>query len=82
MSAEGHAGHTLEDDFPGINISRIRIGGDVGGLVFVVGTVGSLLVGVPSARMFFVQTLIGGSLLAVALAWWHRHHARPSTALR
>jgi hypothetical protein len=82
MSAAGHAGHTLEDDFPGINISRIRIGGDVGGFIVVVGTVGSLLIGVPTARPFFVQTLIGGSLLAVALGWWHRHHARPSMPLR
>jgi hypothetical protein len=77
MSSQGHAGNTLEDDFPGINISRIRIGGDLGGLFFVVGTVGCLLIGVPTARPFFADTMAGGCLLAIALGWWHRRHQWP-----
>lgn len=64
-----------EDDFPGINISRIRIGGDLGGLIFVVGTVVSLLIGVPSARAFFWETLAGGLVVAVLLSWWHRRRS-------
>jgi hypothetical protein len=74
MSCEGHSGHIREDDFPAINISRIRIGGDVGGLVFMIGTVVCLLAGVPTARIFFAETLVGGTVLAVVLAWWHRRH--------
>ena len=63
---------TLEDDYPAINISRIRVGGDLGGVVFVVGVVVSLLVGLPEMRGFFVGTLGAGSALAVVIAWWHR----------
>jgi hypothetical protein len=64
--------HTLDDDYPGINISRIRIGGDVGGVVFVVGIVVSLLVGLPETRGFFAGTLGGGVTVAAIIAWWHR----------
>jgi len=68
--------HTLEDEYPGINISRIRVGGDLGGVVFVVGMVVCLLVGLPETRGFFAGTLAGGGSLAVVLAWWHRRHER------
>jgi len=81
MSSEGNGGRTQEDDYPAINISRIRIGGDVGGLIFVVGTVVCLLAGVPTARMFFVETLVGGSILAVILGWWHRRRPSPIVGL-
>jgi len=66
--------HTLEDEYPAINISRIRIGGDLGGVVFVVGIVGSMLVGLPETRGFFAGTLGGGVLVAAVIAWWHRGH--------
>jgi hypothetical protein len=66
--------HTLEDEYPGINISRIRIGGDLGGVVFVVGMTVSLLVGLPETRGFFAGALGGGVLVAAAIAWWHGRH--------
>ncbi len=72
MSSEGHSGHTNEDDFPAINISRIRIGGDLGGLIFVVGMEVCLLVGVPAARTFLGLSLAGGVLVAAVLLMWHR----------
>jgi hypothetical protein len=72
MSAEGHYGHTREDDFPAINISRIRIGGDLGGVIFVVGMVGCFLIGLPAARTFFGLSLAGGVVVATALLVWHR----------
>ena len=72
MSAEGHSGHTREDDFPAINISRIRIGGDLGGLIFVVGMVTCFLVGIPAARSFFGLSLAGGVVVAAVLLLWHR----------
>jgi hypothetical protein len=65
---------TLDDEYPGINISRIRIGGDLGGVVFVVGMTVCLLVGLPSTRGFFAGTLGGGVMVATAIAWWHRRH--------
>ncbi len=72
MSSEGHSGRTREDDFPAINISRIRIGGDLGGLFFVVGMVVCTLIGVPSARGFFGLSLAGGVVVAAVLLVWHR----------
>jgi hypothetical protein len=63
--------------FRGINFSSLEIDADLGGAVFVVGSVVSLLIGVPSARMFFAGTLVGGTLLATAIAWWHRRHPSP-----
>jgi hypothetical protein len=74
MSTGAYGSRTLEDEYPAINISRIRIGGDLGGVVFVVGTVACLLVGLPEARPFFAGAVAGGSGLAVIIAWWHRHH--------
>ena len=74
MSTDGYGNRTREDDYPAINISRIRIGGDLGGVVFVVGTVVCLLVGLPETRGFFAGTLAGGVGLAVVIAWWHRGH--------
>ena len=70
--------HTLEDDYPGINISRIRVGGDLGGVVFVVGMTVCLLVGLPETRGFFAGTLGGGAMVAAVIAWWHRRHQRSS----
>jgi hypothetical protein len=78
MSDLGHAGHTREDDYPAINMSRIRVGGDVGGLVFVVGTVVCLLIGLPTARPFFFESLAGGAAIAAWLAWWHRRTPKSS----
>jgi hypothetical protein len=73
---------TLEDEYPGINISRIRVGGDLGGVVFVVGMTVSLLVGLPETRGFFAGTLGGGVVVAAAIAWWHRRHEHwPGEAL-
>ena len=74
MSTDEYGTRTREDDYPAINISRIRIGGDLGGIVFVVGMVVCLLVGLPEARGFFAGTLAAGSGLAVVIAWWHRGH--------
>jgi hypothetical protein len=74
MSTDGYGNRTREDDYPAINISRIRIGGDLGGVVFVVGTVVCLLVGLPETRGFFAGTLAGGVMVAAVIAWWHRGH--------
>ena len=72
MSTDGRRNRTREDDYPAINISRIRVGGDLGGIVFVVGTVVCLLAGLPETRGFFAGTLGGGVTVATILAWWHR----------
>jgi hypothetical protein len=76
MSAVGHSGHTREDDFPEINISRIRIGGDLGGLIFVVGMETCLLIAVPAARGFLGLSAAGGAAVAAVLLWRHRRALR------
>jgi hypothetical protein len=76
MSSEGHSGRTREDDYPEINISRIRVGGDLGGLIFVVGLEVCLLIGVPTARGFFGGSVAGGVVVAALLFWWHRRRSR------
>lgn len=82
MSTDESGTRSREDDYPAINISRIRVGGDLGGVVFVVGTVACLLVGLPEARGFFAGTLGGGFIVAAAIAWWHRQHEHwPGEAL-
>lgn len=59
---------------PGINFSCLEIEANLGGLVFAVGSVVCLLIGLPSARGFFAGALAGGVLSAAGLAWWHEHH--------
>jgi hypothetical protein len=76
MSSEGHSGRIREDDYPEINISRIRVGGDLGGLIFVVGMMVCMLIGVPSARGFFEGSVTGGVVVAALLFWWHRRRSR------
>jgi hypothetical protein len=68
----------VDDEYLGINISRIRVGGDLGGVVFGVGMVTALLYGMPAARGFFAAALAGGAALALVVGWWHRRHAHPT----
>jgi hypothetical protein len=56
---------------PGINISRVVIGGDVAGLVLVVWVLAVLLL---SAWGWFLAVAVGAALVAVTLFLWHRFH--------
>ena len=60
---------------PVINISSVAIGGNAGGLLFVVASVLTVVLGVPALRVFILAAVAGGAALAVALAVWHRDHA-------
>jgi hypothetical protein len=57
-----------------INFSSIPVGGDVGGLICVVGGLAILLIGLPSLRWFLVAALAAGILLACLLSRWHTSH--------
>ena len=72
MSSDRSEHRSREDEFPAINISRIKVGGDLRGVIFVAGTVVCLLVGLPETRVFFAGTLVGGGAVAGVIAWWHR----------
>ncbi len=61
---------------PEINLCTVRIGGDWGGLVFVLVALSIIVGGLASARSFFVVSLAGGAAVSVAMAWLTRHPAR------
>ena len=56
---------------PGIDIARVRVGGDIGGLVAVIGL---FLVFLPTLWGPFLAVGIGAALVAVVLFLWHRYH--------
>ena len=61
---------------PEINLSRIPVGGDVAGLMFAVGAVVIVIVGVPDMAWYFVSALLCAALLAWALFAYRSTHAR------
>ena len=64
---------------PEINLSRIPVGGDIAGLIFAVGGVAVVIIGVPDLSWYFVSALLCAALLAWALV---AHRARTATAGR
>ena len=59
---------------PEINMSAIRVGGNLGGLVFAAGAVAILLVGIPGLRWFIGLSLALASVMAVGVIVWRRTH--------
>ena len=59
---------------PGINFSKLEIGGDVGGLVFAAGSVVAVLIGLPWIAPMYVASVALGAVVAVMLFEWHQHH--------
>ena len=56
---------------PGINIAQVRVGGDIGGLVVVIGI---FLACLPVMWGWFLAVGVGAVFVAVALFLWHRYH--------
>jgi hypothetical protein len=59
---------------PEINMSAIRVGGNLGGLIFAAGAVAILLIGVPGLRWFIGLSLLLAGVLATAIVAWRRVH--------
>jgi hypothetical protein len=60
---------------PGINFSKLEVGGDVGGLVFAAGSVIAVLIGLPWIAPLYLASVACGVGLAVLLFEWHgRRH--------
>ena len=59
---------------PEINMSAIRVGGNLGGLIFAAGAVAILLIGVPGLRLFIGLSLLLATLLAATTIVWRRTH--------
>src|SRR5215207_8710680 len=64
---------------PEINLSRIPVADDAAGLMFAVGGVAVVIIGVPDLAWYFVSALMCAGLLAWALV---AHRDRPATASR
>jgi hypothetical protein len=61
---------------PQINFSSTDVAGNIGGLIFVVGSVFIVAVGLPSVIWFLFAATVAGSLLAWALVVWHASHPK------
>ncbi len=64
------------DSMPTINISRIPVGANIGGLVFVLGCVAVMVIGLEEVRLFLGAAAVAGAGLAVVLVSWHRRRSR------
>jgi hypothetical protein len=59
---------------PQINFSSTEVAGNIGGLIFVVGSVFIVAIGLPSVIWFLFGGTIAGCFLAWCLAAWHTNH--------
>src|SRR5258706_8594258 len=61
---------------PQINFSSTEVAGNIGGLIFVVGSVFIVAVGLPSVIWFLFLAAAAGSLLTSPLVVWHASHPK------
>jgi hypothetical protein len=59
---------------PQINFSATDVGGNIGGLIFVIGSVFIVAVGLPSVIWFLSTALAVGSVVGWGLARWRTSH--------
>jgi hypothetical protein len=55
-------------------MSAIPVGADIGGLLFVFGSMLAVLTGLPIVRLFLLAAVVLGGLVAWALLAWHASH--------
>jgi hypothetical protein len=58
-----------------INLSSIPVAGDIGGLLFVIGAIVTVLLGLPDIRWFVLGSVVVGAVLAGGLFMWRSSHA-------
>jgi hypothetical protein len=59
---------------PEINLASIRVSGNVGGLIFTVGSVVIVLVGFPELSWMFLGAVVTGFAVAGGIVAWRRAH--------
>jgi hypothetical protein len=62
--------------WPQINYSSMEVAGNIGGLIFVVGSVFVVVVGLPSVILFLFAATVAACLLAWTLVAWHSSHPK------
>jgi hypothetical protein len=58
-----------------INLSSIPVAGDIGGLMFVIGAIVTVLLGLPDIRWFVLGSVVVGAVLAAGLFAWRSSHS-------
>jgi hypothetical protein len=61
---------------PQINFSSTEVAGNIGGLIFVVGSVFIVAIGLPSVIWFLFAGTVAGCFLAWVLVAWHTMHPK------
>jgi hypothetical protein len=61
---------------PQINFSSMEVASNIGGLIFVVGSVFIVVIGVPSVIWFLFAATAAGGVLAWGLIGWHTRHPK------
>jgi len=61
---------------PQINFSNMEVPGNIGGLIFMVGSLLVVLLGLPSVLWFLLIGAAAGSFVAWRLATWHARHPK------
>jgi hypothetical protein len=61
---------------PQINFSSTDVADNIGGLIFVVGSIFIVVIGVPSVIWFLSAATIAGCCVAWALVAWHTRHPK------
>jgi hypothetical protein len=80
--APPHQGSTEEGARAEINMSQIRVGGGIPGLIFAAGTVYIFFQGIPAVRWFLAGAIAAGSVLSIVLRLFHRYKpTRPVTTI-
>jgi hypothetical protein len=59
---------------PQINFSSTEVAGNIGGLIFVVGSVFIVAIALPSVIWFLFAATFAGALVAWLLVTWHATH--------
>ena len=62
-----------------INLSSIPVAGDIGGLLFVIGAIITVLLGLPDIRWFVLGSVVVGAVLAGGLFVWRSSHTTELT---
>jgi hypothetical protein len=55
-----------------MNFSEVHVGADAGGLIFVLGSVAILALGIPTLRWFLIGSVILSGIVAGARVAWNR----------
>ena len=63
----------ISDRFGGINIAAIHVGGDTGGLIFVLGSIAILALGLPALRWFLIASVLVACTFALGRIWYASH---------